>query len=377
VACLTIALAAVGNAFAQEDQSYDDQNKEETSQSDSDKNSEADKEQKQQQERQREQRQQQERQRQQQDRDRDQQSSERDQSWQNDQRTSQNRDQWPQPNGREYGSDSLSYREQQGRGEKQGGLGVGLRGDDGEGVIILHVHPGSPAQEMGIREGDRITAINGREVQSVQQFIGRISNMEPGEQIELDIRRARGGGDERTVRGELETRQQALGEHAERGGWQEDQFQQGRGNRQTSYEESRSGSSQRGTGQISGNRLEQIERQVDRLSREIDNLRSALQNVRSDSGSSGQSTQWNRERTARYDEYERTTDPRRNSQRGGQSGQRQMQSDRYESAGQSGQSDSNRTSGSNSDESNDSFDEGPGGEIGGDRQRVGSDDTRD
>jgi carboxyl-terminal processing protease len=41
------------------------------------------------------------------------------------------------------------------------GLGVELKADDGA-LLIVHVIPGSPAQRAGIRENDRITAVDGR-----------------------------------------------------------------------------------------------------------------------------------------------------------------------------------------------------------------------
>jgi hypothetical protein len=395
-ACLAIALTALSSAVAQQ-QSDQDQSTE-TQQQSSD-------EQSAQQEQSGQQDEQQCQQQQRQQQDRDQQSRDRDQAWSRtrESRASRDRDQWPQPNGDDYGSDSLRFRSdqqfsrdsQRSASSQQGGLGVSLMSDGRQGVIVSQVHPGSPAEEMGIRERDRITQVNGREVQSVQQFIARIRNMEPGQQIELDIRRAAGG--ERTVSGELESRSEALADRGQQSGrydqpgqrWSYDEGdrygQQGRGNRQTSYEEDRTGfsSSQRGSGQIGSNRLEQIERQVDQLSREIDNLRYALQDIRRQSGSPGQSTQWNRERTASYDEYERTTDPRRTSDRwdaddsSRRDGQVSRDAQRSAERGErSIQSDSSQR-GQQSTERGDRFDEGPGGEIGEDRQRVGSDDIRD
>jgi hypothetical protein len=401
-ACFVIALAAVGAvAQAQSDEqrqsnqqtqsdrdqrdrsrqeNADNQSQQDSSQSDSQDSQQAQQDQQRQQqerERQQEERQgQQQRQRQQQAGQRDEQSRDRDQSSRDDFDARRDRG-WPQPDGRDYGSDSLTYRQQPGQGEQQGGLGVGLRSDGREGVVVSHVHSGSPAEEMGIREGDRITAVNGREVQSVQQFIGRIRNMEPGQEIELDIRRARGG--DQTVRGELESRQEALAEHAQqdrwldqqRGRWRGDQYgQPGRDNWQTSYDEARGSYSQSRSGQVSGDRLEQLERQVDQLSRQLDDLRVALQNIRRQSG---ESPQWDRERTARYDEYQgapgrRETDGRFDGRETYRPVERERESERE---GPSFGRDFDR------DEPSDRFDEGPGGEIGSDRQSVGSENLRE
>ncbi len=459
VACFAIALAAVGSAFAQEEsqQNQGDQSQQQSSDQQSDQQSNQQDEQDQQnasqseQQKQAQQREQQERQRQQQDRQRDQQSRDRGQSTRDDSRTSRDRDEWPQPNRRAFGRESRDFRSEQqwsddsrrdsqfnrdraprsgrrsesaGR-DQQGGLGVSIVSDGREGVVVSRVHSGSPAEEMGIRERDRITQVNGREVRSVQEFISQIRNMDPGQQVELDIRRAAGG--EQTVRGELESRDEALadrGQQQERYLYQErDQYepQQGRDSSQTSYEEERGGYSPSRSGQISTSRLEQIERQVDRMTRELDELRFALQDIRRQSGQPGQAMQWDRERTASYDEYQRTTEsPRRTTERWqgdsnrfrqadrsrgilrrsgdvdgsqriessrqveGQSSQRTIQSDRdtefsrdAERSAPSGQRSESQYRGNlDSDQSRDA-DESPGGEIGEARQHVGPEDLNE
>jgi hypothetical protein len=386
LACLAITLAAACNAVAQEqsDQQPEQNQSTQSDQSQSDQQTQQNQQQqeereRQDQERQRQQqeREEQERQRQQQARQREQQSQDRDQS---------SSREWPQPDGRQYGSDSLRFpgSQQFGRDSQrsdrsqQGGLGVALRSDGREGVVVSQVHAGSPAEEMGIRPGDRITAVNGRDVQSVQQFIASIRNMDPGQQIELDIRRARGG--EQTVRGELESRQEALAESGrqyrsdiEPGQQRSWEYGQDRDNRQTRYEEGR-GDSQDRSGQVSRNRLEQIERQVDQLSRQLDDLRVALQSIRRQSG---QPTEWNRERTARYEEYQGTSGQRRSDERwDGRETNRPVEREReFEREGGASRRGFDRDS--NRGESRDRYDEGPGGEIGSDGQSVGSENIQD
>lgn len=326
-------------------------------------------------------------------------------------RSSRESDQWPSPDSNNYGSDSLRYdgieqrsdrdssvsRSSQQNGSRQGGLGVQIMRDDrSSGVVVTQVNEGSPAQDMGIREGDRITAVNGHQVQSVQQFISRIRSMDPGQRVELDIRRSRGGG-ERTLRGELESRQEALadidqGRRQQRGqqfDGRRQSSQPPRGgfsdsdNWQTSYDEERQLSSQGRSGQVSAQRLDQIEQQVNRLSRQLNELRSTLASLRNQSGS---------ERTARYEEYDgssqrgssnadwesdsqyngnqslnrgsqpRSTmrsDSQQTTTRGDTSGTGEFRQDTSRDAGGRGSA-------------NEQFDEGPGGEIGSDRQRVGS-----
>jgi hypothetical protein len=368
VAFLAIALAA-NDAVSQEqsDQSPSSQSDEQNQSNPSD----------QQQSKQKEQQQRQEQPRQQQDEPQRQPSQDRSQSSSRDSASSRE-GQWSQPDGREYdndslrvpGNQSLEREEQRGDRSQQAGLGVALRSDGGEGVVVSQVHSGSPADEMGIRPGDRITQVNGRQVQSVRQFIASIRNMDPGQHIELDIRRARGG--EQTVRGELESRREALTESdrqfrsfegsGPRLTW--DYRQQGRDNQQTRYEEQRGNTQDRGS-QISGSRLDQIERQVDRLSRELDGLRVALQSIRRQEG---QPTDPNRERTARYEEYQDSADERWD----GRETYRQADRDRDANFGR----DDSRYRRGN--ESRDRFDDdSSGGETGEDRLHVGSEDARE
>jgi hypothetical protein len=400
-ACFALALAAAGNSFAQEqsDQNQREQSDQQPSdqspqQSEQQSQQEQQERQRPEQERQQQQAQQQrEQQREEQVRQRQQQARQRDEQWRNRDQSSwrdsdTSRDgQWPQPDGQEYGSDSLRYRsgeqfsrdDQRSDRSQQGGLGVSLRSDGREGVIVTQIHSGSPAEEMGIRQGDRLTAVNGREIQSVQQFIARIRNMAPGEQIELDIRRARGG--EQTVRGELETRDEALADSDRQSRsysysynsnlpgrqWSWESGEPGRDNQQTRYEEERGRYSQNRPSQTSRDRLDQIESQVDRLSRELDDLRVALQSLRRQSG---QPTEWNRERTARYDEYYQGTGGLRRD------GERIDDRGTFRPAEREREFEREGTS-FDRDEPRDRFDDGPGGEIGSDRQSVGSENLQD
>lgn len=438
IACLAIAVALVGNTFAQQ-QSQRDQSDESQQQT-------SDQQERQRQQQAREREKEKQAREQQQAQKRDQQSRQRDE--QTRQRDQQERSTMPQPDRDQFGREQQNRESQFGResqqfrGESQrsdeysrsgrqsdsgeAGLGVSILEDSRDGVVIQRVHRGSPAEDMGLETGDRITRVNDREVRSSQEFISRIRNMDPGDEIELEIQRDR---DQLTISGELESRDEAL---VLRGPQRSGQFsQQGRENWQTSYDEQRGfGMSQGRSGQMSSNRIDQIERQVDQLSRELDNLRFALRDIR---GQSGQQGRWDRETTARYDEYQRTTEsPRRSADRwddsnrfrqadrspgvgrssdsetgqsidrsrqfDGQSGQRSRQ--QYESDTQrSGQYDTGRDirgerqyesdrSGQRSRQSDsdqgarrsrqsDEDRSGPGGEIGEERQRVGAEDIRE
>lgn len=48
------------------------------------------------------------------------------------------------------------------------------RGEDGPGVAVTRVRAGSPAARIGIRVGDRITALGGRDIDNVDEFRKRI-----------------------------------------------------------------------------------------------------------------------------------------------------------------------------------------------------------
>jgi hypothetical protein len=290
--------------------------------------------------------------------------------------SSRDNDQWPNP--QRYESDRDWRQTDRSR---QGGLGVNIMSDDRDGVVVQHVHNGSPAEEMGVRSGDRITAINGRKVESTQDFISRIRNMQPGEEVELDIRRGRANGSEKTVSGELQSRKQALADHAQqadrynqpdrwstdsnRSSGQSDRYSDSRSrddSQQTSFNE------QSGRSQADSNRIDQLERQINRLSQQLNELRSSLQDLRRQGGS--------RERTARYEEFD--SDRNRSTvdgQRSATSSRYDDDSDQQRSSSGEGESSSFRSNQRSSD-SNIELNS-PGGEIGEDRQHVDSEDLNE
>jgi PDZ domain len=139
--------------------------------------------------------------------------------------------------------------------DEQGGLGVAVV-DDERGVRVVRVYGNTPAQEMGLRPGDYLTHVDGREVESARGFISLIRNMEPGEEVELDIVRNQ---DERSVSGELESRSEAL--VLRRG--------QGEADSTSSFEGRDRGDTL--------DRLYAIERQLDQLRRELQQLKTSLQ----------------------------------------------------------------------------------------------------
>ncbi len=64
-----------------------------------------------------------------------------------------------------------------------------LRLDRPTGVLINAVRPGSPAEKAGVRIGDVITAVNGREVEDPEALRFRIATLAVGEQARLTVLR--------------------------------------------------------------------------------------------------------------------------------------------------------------------------------------------
>ena len=75
------------------------------------------------------------------------------------------------------------------------GAGVDVRSTF-EGAEITSVTPGGPAEESGLRAGDRIVRVGGQSIQDGIELIVAIRVRVPGEQIELSFVR---GGERRTV----------------------------------------------------------------------------------------------------------------------------------------------------------------------------------
>ncbi len=82
-----------------------------------------------------------------------------------------------------------------GRGaESRAWLGVALRGQRGESdapgqAVIMHVLPGSPAENAKLQAGDTVLAINDQPIKSAAQLITMMGTMKPGETIHLTVSR--------------------------------------------------------------------------------------------------------------------------------------------------------------------------------------------
>jgi C-terminal processing protease CtpA/Prc len=71
-------------------------------------------------------------------------------------------------------------------------LGVSFDAQVRDAAVVLNVTPGSPAQEAGLQAGDILLALNGQEVRSYQDAIAMVRAMQPGDELEIIVERARG-----------------------------------------------------------------------------------------------------------------------------------------------------------------------------------------
>lgn len=101
-----------------------------------------------------------------------------------------------------YGAPPEGYREEDDRfahyrRNRRGALGVTLDEDARGPVRINHVYRGGPADEAGLRPGDEIFAVDGREIRSTEDLLRVLASKHPREQVRLQIDR---NGRERTIR---------------------------------------------------------------------------------------------------------------------------------------------------------------------------------
>lgn len=69
-----------------------------------------------------------------------------------------------------------------------------------EGVVVLDVTGGGPAARAGVEPGDVIVGIADAEVETVEQFLAELRDLEPGQQVALTVLR---NGEEQTLEIEI------------------------------------------------------------------------------------------------------------------------------------------------------------------------------
>ncbi len=72
---------------------------------------------------------------------------------------------------------------------------LGLQRTDG--VLALDVVAGGPAEKAGLRNGDVITSLAGEQVRTVEDFLGRLRQLDPGATVDMGVVRS---GGEQTLR---------------------------------------------------------------------------------------------------------------------------------------------------------------------------------
>jgi hypothetical protein len=201
---------------------------------------------------------------------------------------------------------------------------------------------------MGLREGDLIVSVDDEEVRSGRELTREIEDQDPGDEVELEIVR---NGERRKLKGKLQSREEAF-EHRDR----QRNRSFARDSRRSWTDEGgfTSSSNYQDSRQDLRSELQRLERQVAQVQRELDNLRYAID------GRSGQD-RWSDDRRDRSSQtyYRGESNVRYDDDGSGRRMNQQTNFNRWE-----GQRDRR---GSTSD-----IHRSSGGEIGEDRQRVGS-----
>ena len=82
-------------------------------------------------------------------------------------------------------------------------VGVVLSGASANGAEVAKVQSGGPGAQAGLKVNDVITAIDGKAVNSTDQFIAMIDNFQPGQTVTMTIHR---GGNSVSIKVKLGTR---------------------------------------------------------------------------------------------------------------------------------------------------------------------------
>ncbi len=90
-----------------------------------------------------------------------------------------------------------------GQSIKHAYLGVFLTPSSTGGAAVSRVTPGAPASQAGLRQGDVITAVNGKAITSTDQFIGTVDTYSPGTTVTVTVKR---GGQSKDIKVKLGTR---------------------------------------------------------------------------------------------------------------------------------------------------------------------------
>ena len=77
----------------------------------------------------------------------------------------------------------------EGPGKAMLGVNIDDAGPGSEGVRVVSVSPGGPAEAAGVKSGDVITALDGKPLGSGRDLVARMRGVEPGQTVNLELRR--------------------------------------------------------------------------------------------------------------------------------------------------------------------------------------------
>ena len=75
------------------------------------------------------------------------------------------------------------------------GIMPDVAGGNGDGVTADAVIEGRPAHFAGMQKGDRIVALDGKEVKDIYDYMNRLSTFKQGQRINVDVMR----GDKKVI----------------------------------------------------------------------------------------------------------------------------------------------------------------------------------
>ncbi|HKE96148.1 MAG TPA: PDZ domain-containing protein, partial [Povalibacter sp.] len=99
---------------------------------------------------------------------------------------------------------------------RRGWLGVHVIGDPNRrfsAPVVGQIDPGSPADKAGLKPGDLITELNGRQILSDQEALTQVAALPPGSRVEIRFRR---GNQSLTAHATLEERSTSNSDSATR-----------------------------------------------------------------------------------------------------------------------------------------------------------------
>ena len=76
-----------------------------------------------------------------------------------------------------------------------------------DGAVVAAITAGGPAADSGLRQGDKITAVAGKQIKEPGDLSTAVLEHKPGEKVSLTVVRS---GDQRTIEVQLGTRPDQL-----------------------------------------------------------------------------------------------------------------------------------------------------------------------